>query len=659
MQIQYLAEKKGTDLTIKVQIKGSKRIVYLDALKKYASPKDIELIKLLIQIQKQSTRDLDTLEFQRVRIPLKHLKLALTLLEKAEGVIGNLEEKEAEEVRLEPLLELQNYVGSEAKLFFKYNEHAIDYTDFAPSIAGIARERIREKAYEKELLDAGFSKGDLYNIPTQDAKEAIALLLECGWSVVDFSGDLIKNEVQIEEVGEHFAVSGSRALIDPKLQMQGVWEKGKLFIKREKSHALTKYLPKASWPEKLSSYYEALERKGFPQVSIDENFRGKLYPYQQKGLDWLMFLYRAGFSGLIADEMGLGKTVQVLAFLSRLRTNLPVLIVTPASLIYQWKREIDRFCPQLKAEVISFNQLRANAKQYSFRLFEVVVLDESSAIKTNTTQIARSCYALRSNFRICINGTPVENRPLELWSQFQFLLPNLVDSKSSIDTLRLNCAPFIMRRTKADVQLELPPKLEEMAWIEMDEEQKELYDQAFKEEQNPLEKILRLRQICLDPRLVGGDAKGAKLLRLIDEIEELRENHKILVFSQFSSFLKLAQEDIPHSLLFDGSLSPKEKERVLSRFETDDEMRVLFLSLKAGGVGLNLTQADYIFLLDPWWNEAAENQAIDRAHRIGQSNTVIARRFICPNTIEEKMLDLKSKKREIAEHLLDIELLLS
>jgi SNF2 family DNA or RNA helicase len=409
-------------------------------------------------------------------------------------------------------------------------------------------------------------------------------------------------------------------------------------------------------------------------------FQGELLMHQQKGLDWLLFLYRHRFSALLADEMGLGKTVQVLAFFSCLRTNLPVLIAAPTSLIYNWRSEMSRFLPSfpvylhmgadrlsqvsdLKEHrfiITSYAILRLDEELLSQVEWEVIVLDESGAIKTAATQTARAAYGLKSRFRICLNGTPVENRSDELWSQFRFLLPHLTPTARTIK-------PFILRRKKDE--LDLPEKIEQTVWISMSDAQSALYDSYLKGVQTNLlkketlnrmeilEAILRLRQICVDPRLLGSKDPGEKLERVLADIEEaLFEKRKVLIYSQFTSALQLLSKQLSCNFLYlDGTTAPAQRADLVRRFQEDPEASLFLLSLKAGGVGLNLTAADYVFLLDPWWNDAVENQAIDRAHRIGRKKSVMARRYLTVGTIEEKMLSLKEKKLTIAAALLDEE----
>ena len=272
--------------------------------------------------------------------------------------------------------------------------------------------------------------------------------------------------------------------------------------------------------------------------------------------------------------MGLGKTVQVLAFLSRLGTKLPVLIVAPTTLLFNWRAEIDRFLPgQDHFVLISYTALRLNESLYAKSEFGAIILDESNAIKTAATQTARAAFQLRGRFKVCLSGTPMENRPDELWSQFHFLMPGLIER--GIETLKSQVRPFILRRRKEDVQLDLPEKIEQITWIDMEEEQRELYESYRRgirtdgaSQMEILEAILRLRQISCDPRLVGSEIVGAKTQRVVADIREaLEEKRKILVYSQFTSMLQLIQCEFPEALYLDGSVSSSKRGELVRLFQ--------------------------------------------------------------------------------------------
>jgi len=578
--------------------------------------------------------------------------------------------------------------------------------------------------WESDLLEAGYLKKQVgrsaYFCPGDKVREALLLLLDVGWEIflpgekklyrqtkIEWQVREEEGAVQIRGVASFqekrtplrpaleamqrgrlwVEIDGkSGGLLDPKKgeSLEGEWVGEALRIERPSVAQLFPLLdlPEVDWDERLLDTVRGCKQGGgIENVLPHPSFRGTLLPHQQRGLAWLWFLYAQGFSGLLADEMGLGKTVQVLAFFSLLRTNLPVLIVAPASLLYHWRAEISRFLPQAQAHIhmggeeivqgeyviISYARLRIDEEMLSRIEWEVVVLDESNAIKTAATQTAQAARALKGRFRIALSGTPVENRSEEIESQFQFLLPGLIQGKEEgFKKLK----PFILRRKKDE--LDLPEKIEETVWIEMEEEQRKLYDAfasgvqsgllkkiveegAAAHRMEILEAILRLRQICVDPRLIGYPVRGAKQERLLVDLEEaLGERRKVLIYSQFTSMLDLIRSELRWpSLTLDGSVSPQERAERVRRFQEDPEILLFLLSLKAGGVGLNLTAADYVFLIDPWWNDAVENQAIDRVHRIGQKKTVIAKRYIVLSTLEEKMLQLKAEKQKLADALFE------
>ena len=600
-------------------------------------------------------------------------------------------------------------------------------TDATGCFANLGQE---SSILEKDLLEVGFIRkivgNSHYFCPTDQVFSALSLLLEVGWEIFDAKSKRLlrqtSSEWNLKEENEIVLVRGEVEFQDKKLSLrssmealqkgkwlvdidassvglldrkkievlEGEWIGETLHVKKKQAASLIPLLDKSGvqWEASLLELVKGLKGGASIELALPgPSFQGELLPHQQKGLDWLFFLYRWGFSALLADEMGLGKTVQVLAFFSRLRTNLPILVVAPTSLLYNWRSEMSRFLKGAQVylhtgsdrtdEVTEFQKypfvvtsyaiLRLDEELLSQVKWEVIVLDESGAIKTATTQTAQAAYRLKGRFRICLSGTPVENRSDELVSQFRFLLPDL-PFKGGIESRKIK--PFILRRKKDE--LDLPEKIEQLAWVEMNEKQSCLYQSYLEGVKNGLlkkvaidgtsshrmeilEAILRLRQICDDPRLLGQEAQGAKLERILLDVEEaLSEKRKILIYSQFTSMLQLIAKELNREVLYiDGSVSAQMRAEQVRRFQEDPEASLFLLSLKAGGVGLNLTAADYVFLVDPWWNDAVENQAIDRAHRIGRKNTVIAKRYLTPGTIEEKMLTLKAKKLELAANLLD------
>lgn len=459
--------------------------------------------------------------------------------------------------------------------------------------------------------------------------------------------------------------------------------------------------------------FEEIQPKSLPAGLIAE-----LRPYQKSGFDWLHFLHDYEVGGCLADDMGVGKTVQALAFLLSLResghTKNASLIVMPRSLLFNWERESMRFTPGLRVMIHGDGQRVRDAEEfgkydlvlttYGIMLrdiellrgypFHYAVLDESQAIKNPISQTARAARMLNCEHRLALTGTPVENSTLELWSQFAFLNPGLLGTldyfrdqfanaiekgqdNASADTLRKLVFPFILRRTKDQVAKELPPRTERILLADMEPAQRKLYDTTrdkYRAElmhlidneginnarMRVLEGLLRLRQIANHPRLVvkTSDDESGKFSLLLETLETLHaEGHKALIFSQFVQMLKLVREqldarEIPYQYL-DGQT--RDRQERVDAFQQSPHVPFFLISLRAGGVGLNLTAADYVIHIDPWWNPAVERQATDRTHRIGQDKPVFVYKLITRDTVEEKILELQERKRVLAEQLISTE----
>jgi non-specific serine/threonine protein kinase len=454
-----------------------------------------------------------------------------------------------------------------------------------------------------------------------------------------------------------------------------------------------------------------------PQA-LPKGFTGELRPYQKHGFDWLHFLREYNFGGILADDMGLGKTVQVLTYLQSLQEHAKAesaaLLVVPKSLIANWQRESEKFTPSLKfleymgnfrnKDVSIFNDYDVIITTYGTMLrdieilhkykFNHIILDESQAIKNPLAKSAKAARLLNAEHRIVMTGTPVENNTFELWSQFAFLNPGLLGSmdyfkkefansieaagdEKTAETLRKLVYPFILRRTKEQVALELPPRTERIVYTDMDAAQKKFYTQTRERYRaellglietdgmnnarfKVLEGLLRLRQIAIHPVLVDKKYKGEapKFEVLLETLETLQaENHKALIFSQFVETLKLVKKELDARkikyIYLDGQ-TQKRQDKV-DEFQNDPSIPFFLISLKAGGVGLNLTAADYVIHLDPWWNPAVEMQASDRAHRIGQTRPVFVYKIIARGTVEEKILELQEKKRALVKNIIATE----
>lgn len=470
--------------------------------------------------------------------------------------------------------------------------------------------------------------------------------------------------------------------------------------------------------ERLTFYRSKLSSfDTIKSVEVPKALNATLREYQKQGLNWLNFLDDLNFGACLADDMGLGKTIQVLAFIllqrekTRQNTNL---VVVPASLVFNWQQEISKFAPTIKVKTIygsdrakvvhDFDQYEVILTSYGTLLsdirflkdyrFNYIFLDESQTIKNPESQRYKAVRLLKSRNKVVLTGTPIENNTYDLYGQLSFACPGLLGSKEYFKRLysvpidqfkdsrraielqkRIN--PFILRRTKEQVAKELPDKTEMVIYCEMGEQQREIYegcrdeireylmgtseDELTKSSMHVLQGITKLRQICNSPAILNkeeyyGDA-SAKMDVLMEQIENKSPNHKILIFSQFVTMLDLIKARLEQRKIGYAYLTGQTKNRsaVVNSFQEDPGLRVFLISLKAGGTGLNLTQADYVYLVDPWWNPAVENQAIDRAYRIGQEKKVMAIRLICPDTIEEKIMSMQASKKELASDLIRTE----
>jgi SNF2 family DNA or RNA helicase len=480
--------------------------------------------------------------------------------------------------------------------------------------------------------------------------------------------------------------------------------------------ALLAAQPHVNWDEGFERARDAIRRfERVSGEDPPATFCGELRDYQRESLGWMRFLREFGFGGCLADDMGLGKTVMVLAMLEARRADLtrprkPSLVVMPRSLIFNWTSEAARFAPQLRlmdfahAErygatdaiadadlvFITYGTLRRDVAALQQQAFDYVVLDEAQAIKNAGTATAKAVRLLRADHRLALTGTPIENHLGELYSLFEFLNPGLLGSGRVLDARRLagsadspgymarlatGLRPFFLRRTKEHVTPELPSRTEETLYCELEGEQHRTYEQLrqhyrltllrkidrdglVKSRFEILEALLRLRQAACHTGLLPGRIAGhsAKFDLLMPRLGELiAEGRKALVFSQFTSLLTLLRQRLDAEKISYEYLDGKTRDREahVARFQDDPSCSLFLLSLKAGGVGLNLTAAEYVFLLDPWWNPAVEMQAIDRTHRIGQLKPVFAYRLVARETVEERILELQSHKRALADAILD------
>jgi superfamily II DNA or RNA helicase len=457
--------------------------------------------------------------------------------------------------------------------------------------------------------------------------------------------------------------------------------------------------------------------KSIGEYPLPLHFKGTLRPYQKAGYDWMRFLQDYHLGGCLADDMGLGKTVQTLCLLqAHVEAGKigPSLIIMPTSLVYNWQMEAKRFTPKLKVHIYNgysrskdiqyFQQfdliistygiVRVDIDAFKSFKFDYIILDESQAIKNPTAIISQAVMELQSTHRLVLTGTPLENSTLDLWSQMSFVNPGLLGSQTffkneyllpiekNADELKLQklhslIKPFILRRHKSQVATELPPKIESIHYCEMTEAQAEAYETAKSYFRNIilqaidkdginrsqlaiLQGLNKLRQIANHPVMVDDTYQNGsgKFDEIISKIETaIHEGHKVLIFSQFVKHLTIVrqyfdQQQYQYAYL-DGATTHRQAQ--VDLFQTDSSVKLFLISLKAGGLGLNLTAADYVFLLDPWWNPAVEDQAVDRAYRIGQQKTVFTYKMITKDTVEEKILHLQNNKRKLAKSLISIE----
>ena len=499
-------------------------------------------------------------------------------------------------------------------------------------------------------------------------------------------------------------------------------EENKVSFPKSKGIYLEAYLEE----EKMKNFRGRKELKSLKNMllnldninfNIPKNLNGVLRNYQEKGFKWLNTLDYLGFGGILGDEMGLGKTFQTIAFLLS-KEDSKSLIVAPTSLVFNWYSEFKKFAPSLKVVMVNkspsereeiikdykkydilittYNLVKRDLESYKKIFFDYVILDEAQNIKNPSSQNAKSVKELKSKNKFALTGTPIENSLMELWSIFDFIMPNYLYDENKfttryyrrleeepviIEELKRLVTPFILRRYKKDVIKELPDKIEKKLIIPMEEEQKKVYkaysdhikaliekkviNDEFKSSKiEILSYITKLRQIAIDPSLVmdkylGGSGKMEALLELVTQ--GIEENHKILIFSQFTSVLKNISKLFKLNYIsfsyLDGSTPSKERGKLVEDFNKNSNS-VFLISLKAGGTGLNLTSADIVIHFDPWWNPAVEDQASDRAHRIGQKNVVEVIKMISENSIEEKIVNLQEEKRKLIDSVLGEDIIL-
>lgn len=472
-----------------------------------------------------------------------------------------------------------------------------------------------------------------------------------------------------------------------------------------------------SYDDAFSKLLETVDETRNRKYVNPEGLKAELRPYQKDGVMWLTSMKDNGFGALLADDMGLGKTLQVITMLAGWKEKGKTLIVCPASLVYNWNSEIEKFMPSLPHRMIqgtpgvrkkliesasdneilltSYQTLQKDIELYEDVQFSAQIIDEAQNIKNPMTITSKAVKLTHADYKIALTGTPIENRLSELWSIFDYMMPGFFGSYESFrktyerpivkegneeasERLNQMISPFILRRLKKDVLKDLPEKMEEVYYAPLEGEQKKLYEAEVQKLRLVLAKqsdadfsknkivvlseLTKLRQLCCNPGLLYEDYKknSAKTDMCLDLITNAVEGgHKVLIFSQFTSMLDqlsllLRKKNVAHFLL-KGSTQQKYRANMVEEFQNDDRVKVFLISLKAGGTGLNLTAADIVIHYDPWWNTAAENQASDRAYRIGQTNDVTVYKLIMKDTIEERIIELQKEKNALAEKVLSSE----
>lgn len=466
--------------------------------------------------------------------------------------------------------------------------------------------------------------------------------------------------------------------------------------------------------DKISDFVNKFKEINSIKLNINNDLKKTLKSYQIYGCKWLKLHYQLQTGSILADEMGLGKTIQSITFLDDFYSDNKKhisLIVAPSSLIYNWKKEFNKFSPRLKVGIIdgsfekrneliqqihlydvivvSYNLLKIDFEYFSKIDFDIVLIDEGHTIKNHFTKFAKCIKSLNAKHKIALTGTPMENNALELWSLFDFIMPGFLNefgsfkkmisnsSKDQYEFLRKKISPFILRRTKKDVLKELPDKIEKIIPIDFNEEQKILYSSLLENvredisesmktkdiEKNKiyiLSLLTKLRQLCCSPLLIYENAKshGSKFdtcIKLIEDI--LQRNEKVLLFSQFTNMLDIFAKTL-HKMnikyyVITGETKKSERQVLVDNFNKNDDVNVFLISLKAGGVGLNLTSASNVIHYDLWWNLSVENQASDRTHRIGQKNNVTIYKLVMNDSIEEKIIDIQNLKKNLINTILD------
>lgn len=537
------------------------------------------------------------------------------------------------------------------------------------------------------------------------------------WKIKGIYKDKIKTEIDIK-INKNNGVIKQRYFIENKelsekdiknIQKNKLISKGEKLIYIENFDIKYENYVEDNVENIICKYYNFIKsnkinnkQKIYENITVEDKYKKILRNYQIEGMAWLKFIYTYGFSGILADDMGLGKTLQTIFFLDSIKEKGQKLIVVPKTLLYNWEDEIKKF---LNTEnyvvydgsiekrkkifesienkdiiIISYSILNKDIEYFLNIQWQYIVLDEAQYIKNKNTIIYKNLKKLKSDYRLALTGTPIENSIIEYQNIFDFLMPNyLIDVKKynqddAKEYLKYKTEPFILRRKKEDVLKELPPKIEQVIKIDMNERQKNEYFKIVESEKmklyedieknglnksyfNILAVLTYLRQYCNHPELIGKKNINSAKLELLEEIveEALEGGHKIIIFSQFIKMLDIIEKTIQKKKIQYLKLIGETKYRneMVKKFNETENIKIFLISLKAGGTGLNITSADTVILFDPWWNPMIEKQAMDRAYRIGQKRKVNVYKLITKDTIEEKILKIQEKKYEIFEELIE------
>ena len=602
-------------------------------------------------------------------------------------------------------LEKVGFIKRERDYFYIGNGEFDLLTTGVKLLRPIGKVQFSKEFEDIQILDSSFINSSIVEFDN---------FYRLNYEVGDFTVEELSSAIAFMKKGERFFKSKDRYLDleDPGvcefLNLIGELSEDKLSLEIDIDKNKSLYLQEKlrvldfiKGGDVLQKIVQKLVNNDFKRSVTPKSFNGILRKYQKEGFKWLNELSELGFGGILADDMGLGKTIQVITFVLSKRSK-KTLIITPTSVLYNWKDEFERFAPNVRVGLVhgtkaqrdrmlseikkydvlitTYGTLKNDENEYEKLQFDYCIIDEGQNIKNPTSKTTLSVKKINSKCNFALTGTPIENNLMELWSIFDFVMPGFLFTKErfkgkfiqnkNTEELKSLITPFILRRVKEDVLDELPEKIEKKYLVDMTTKQKSIYKSYVKEikeklksskgNTNMLTFITKLREVCLDPFLImddynGGSGKINALMELLDNY--IAGNKKILVFSQFTSALKNIEKNLEevgiNYIYLDGSIGSKERGELVKKFNKDPLISVFLISLKAGGVGLNLTSASVVIHFDPWWNPAIENQATDRAHRFGQKNVVEVIKLISKDTIEEKILLLQEDKKELIESLMD------